>query len=97
MLQPTDIEDRFPRVAGSYAELTIPRRQEPTKQDNVDDDEADLQLAAWFGGNVIAPGEDQVFEILAGQRKSNRLEFIKRDPNFERTLRPNVMETKCRE
>ena len=77
LLQPTDIEDRFPRVAGSYAELTIPRRQEPTKLDNVEDDEADLQLAAWFGGNVIAPGEDQVFEVLAGQRKSNRLEFIR--------------------
>jgi hypothetical protein len=36
-----------------------------------------LQLAAWFGGNVIAPGEDQVFEILAGKRDSDTIKFIR--------------------
>jgi ATP-dependent exoDNAse (exonuclease V) alpha subunit len=69
ILQPDDIEDRFPRVAKSYAELTIPRRQGAGERD-------DLQLAAWFGGNVIAPGEDQVFEILAGKRESETVKFI---------------------
>jgi ATP-dependent exoDNAse (exonuclease V) alpha subunit len=68
-LQPDDIEDRFPRVAPGYAELTIPRRQGAGERD-------DLQLAAWFGGNVIAPGEDQVFEILAGKRDSDTIKFI---------------------
>jgi hypothetical protein len=68
-LQPDDIENRFPRVSQSYAELTIPRRQGSGERD-------DLQLAAWFGGNVIAPGEDQVFEILSGKRKSQTVEFV---------------------
>lgn len=69
-LEPDYIEDRFPRVAPSYAELTIPRRQGAGERD-------DLQLAAWFGGNVIAPGEDQVFEILAGKRESDTIKFIR--------------------
>ncbi len=68
-LQPADIEVRFPRVAPSYAELTVPRRQGAGERD-------DLQLAAWFGGNVISPGEDQVFEILAGKRESDTVRFI---------------------
>jgi hypothetical protein len=68
-LQPADIETSFPRVAPSYAELTIPRRQGAGERD-------DLQLAAWFGGNVISPGEDQVFEILAGKRESDTVHFI---------------------
>lgn len=69
MLQPDDIEDHFPRTAPSYAELTIPRRQGAGERD-------DLELAAWFGGNVIAPGEDQVFEILAGKRESETVKFV---------------------
>lgn len=68
-LQPPDIESRPQRVAPSYAELTIPRRQGAGERD-------DLQLAAWFGGNVVSPGEDQVFEILAGKRTSNTVHFI---------------------
>jgi len=68
-LQPDDIETRFPRVATSYAELTIPRRQGAGDRD-------DLQLAAWFGGGSTGPGEDQVFEILAGARDSETIAFI---------------------
>jgi hypothetical protein len=68
-LVPEDLETRFPRVATAYAELTVPRRQGIG-------DRADLQLAAWFGGGVSAPGEDQVFEILAGHRKSETLQFV---------------------
>ena len=68
-LKPDDIESRFPRVAPGYAELTIPRRQGAGERD-------DLQLAAWFGGTATAPGEDQVFEILAGKRSSDTVRFI---------------------
>ena len=68
-LTPTDIETRFPRVGTAFAELTVPRRQGAGERD-------DLQLAAWFGGAATAPGEDQVFEILAGRRKSNHIRFI---------------------
>jgi hypothetical protein len=68
-LREEDIENRIPRVATAYAELTIPRRQGAGERD-------DLQLAAWFGGGVAGPGEDQVFEILAGHRKSQTVRFV---------------------
>lgn len=68
-LQPDDIETCFPRVAPGYAELTVPRRQGAGERE-------DLQLAAWFGGGVLSPGEDQVFEILAGHRASETVQFV---------------------
>ncbi len=68
-LAPPDIENRFPRVATAFAELTVPRRQGSVARD-------DLQLAAWFGGAATAPGEDQVFEILAGRRTSEHIRFV---------------------
>lgn len=71
-LVPPDIEAAFPRVGPGYAELTVPRRQGAGERD-------DLQLAAWFGGGATAPGEDQVFEILAGRRKSDRVQFVRWD------------------
>jgi hypothetical protein len=71
-LQPQDIQARFPRVGPGYAELTVPRRQGAGERE-------DLQLAAWFGGGVLSPGEDQVFEILAGQRSSQTVQFVRWD------------------
>ncbi|HVJ44295.1 MAG TPA: AAA family ATPase [Dongiaceae bacterium] len=68
-LRPNNVEALFPRVAPSYAELTVPRRQGFGERE-------DLQLAAWFGGSALAPGEDQVFEILAGKRRGETVEFI---------------------
>lgn len=68
-LRPTGIESAFPRVSEGYAELTVPRRQGAGERD-------DLQLASWFAGNGLAPGEDQVFEILAGKRASETIEFV---------------------
>lgn len=68
-LRPDDIEHRFPRVATAYAELTVPRRQGAGERE-------DLQLAAWFGGSTTGPGEDQVFEILAGRRQSSTIRFV---------------------
>lgn len=68
-LEPESFEDPEARVARGYAELLVPRRQ------GVGDRE-DLQLAAWFGGSETGPGEDQVFEILTGQRKSKFIQFV---------------------
>lgn len=68
-LRPADVESLFPRVATGFAELTVPRRQGAGDRD-------DLQLAAWFGGAANAPGEDQVFEILAGRRASDHIQFV---------------------
>ena len=69
-LEPEDIEKRFPKVGNGYAELTVPRRQGAGERD-------DLQLAAWYGSSILSPGEDQVFEILAGRRTSENIEFVR--------------------
>jgi len=69
-LQPANIESLFPRVGPGYAELTVPRRQGSGDRD-------DLQLASWFGGMAKGAGEDEVFEILCGKRKSETIEFVR--------------------
>ena len=84
-LQLQDIETRFPRVGPGYAELTVPRRQSAGERE-------DLQLAAWFGGGVLSPGEDQVFEILAGQRRSQTVQFARWDtPDELEDLLPRTL------
>ena len=84
-LQPGNVEGMFPRMAPGYAELTIPRRQGAG-------DREDLQLAAWFNGGVLSPGEDQVFEILAGKRASDTVEFVRWDtPDDLERLLPQVL------
>ncbi|GGP13210.1 AAA family ATPase [Nonomuraea glycinis] len=47
----------FPRVAPGYAELTELRRQRGKVRD-------DLMLAAWFSGDPVTPGFDEVWERL---------------------------------
>lgn len=69
-LQPEDFDTCFPKVGLNFAELTIPRRQGAGERE-------DLQLAAWFGGSTLTPGDDRVFEILSGQRESETIEFIR--------------------
>lgn len=84
-LQPPDIESRFPRVGPGYAELTVPRRQGAGERE-------DLQLAAWFGGGVLAPGEDQVFEIFAGKRISQTVQFVQWEtPDDLESLLPQTL------
>ncbi len=84
-LTPDHIETQFPRVGRGYAELTVPRRQGAGARE-------DLQLAAWFGGSVLSPGEDQVFEILAGKRASQTIQFVRWDtPEELETLLPTTL------
>lgn len=84
-LQPDGVQERFPRVGPGYAELTVPRRQGAGERE-------DLQLAAWFGGGNLAPGEDQVFEILAGKRTSETVRFQRWDtPEELEALLPKVL------
>lgn len=61
--------ERFPRVASGYAELTIRRRQAGEERE-------DLQLAEWFSGSPVSPGEDNVFDeiVLSGASKHVRYE-----------------------
>lgn len=69
-LTPENVETVFPRIGKGYAELTVPRRQGAGERD-------DLQLASWFGGSLGSPGDDQVFEILSGSRKSDTIGFVR--------------------
>ena len=59
-LAPENLNSIFPRVGPGYAELTVRRRQEGLLRD-------DIQLAEWFSGAPMEPGEDEVLEkILFG-------------------------------
>lgn len=67
-LAPEGGRERFPRVGPGYAELTIRRRQAGQDRD-------DLQLAEWFSGSPIAPGEDEVFDKVVRTGKSEHVRF----------------------
>lgn len=68
-LAPEGVTERFPRVGPGYAELTIRRRQ-------VGEDREDLQLAEWFSGSPIAPGEDDVFDKVVRTGESRHVRFV---------------------
>jgi len=67
-LRPTEFPGGFPRVGRSYAELTVPRRQDLHDRDGLD-------LAEWFGGEP-GPGHDSAFEILSGHRQSDTVKVV---------------------
>jgi len=68
-LLPQDIETMFPRVGSGYAELTIRRRQQGESRE-------DIQLADWFSGRELGPGEDEIFNLIMKDTKLERLRFI---------------------
>ncbi|GJQ30472.1 MAG: hypothetical protein HBSAPP03_23560 [Phycisphaerae bacterium] len=68
-LAPEGITEQFPRVGTGYAELTIRRRQAGKERE-------DLQLAEWFSGSPIAPGEDDVFDKVIAKGKSEHVRFV---------------------
>lgn len=68
-LAPEGVNERFPRVGAGYAELTIRRRQ-------AGEDREDLQLAEWFSGSPIAPGEDDVFDKVVRTGRSPHVRFV---------------------
>lgn len=82
-LAPSDIETTWPRVARSYAELTVSRRQKGTEARD------DLVLAQWFSGRTITPGADEVWERL-GAGPSERLRLARWDTPAE--LQRNLLE-----
>jgi ATP-dependent exoDNAse (exonuclease V) alpha subunit len=69
LLAPSDIEARFPRVASGFSELTVRRRQ-------VIGDGADLQLADWFSGRELAPGDDEIWGRVQKGESLTRLRFV---------------------
>jgi hypothetical protein len=71
-LAPDGITEKFPRLGSGYAELTIRRRQ-------AGEDREDLQLAEWFSGSPIAPGEDDVFDKVVRTGQSKHMRFVQWD------------------
>ncbi|MFN8627509.1 MAG: AAA family ATPase [Candidatus Binatia bacterium] len=71
-LAPDGVNERFPRVGAGYGELTIRRRQ-------AGEDREDLQLAEWFSGSPIAPGEDDVFDRVVRTGQSAHVRFVQWD------------------
>ena len=71
-LEPDSLTEKFPRIAAGYAELTIRRRQ-------AGEDRKDLQLAEWFSGAPIAPGEDDVFDKVVYKGQSEHVRFVQWD------------------
>lgn len=68
-LTPDNVETIFPRVGSGYAELTISRRQGGLETE-------DLQLANWFSGQSLAPGEDEIFDTVVKSGKSDRVRLV---------------------
>ena len=68
-LKPKEFTPGSPRVGPSYAELTVPRRQDAQDRDG-------LELAEWFGGEP-GPSHDSVFEILSGHRRSETVKVVR--------------------
>ena len=66
---PEGVTEKFPRVGPGYAELTIRRRQGGV-------DREDLQLAEWFSGSPIAPGEDDVFDKVLRDGVGKHVRFV---------------------
>lgn len=61
-LRPEQVEVQFPRVAESYAELTVTMRQT-----GASDERPDLQLANMFAGRPLSPFDDGLWEQLDGE------------------------------
>jgi hypothetical protein len=69
-LAPVNRHALFPRVATGFAELTVRRRQGGLNR-------IDLQLAEWFSGSQLAPGEDDVFDKIAKEGGSEHIQFVR--------------------
>ena len=69
-LKRDEIQDGFPRVGHSYAELTVQRRQDAKNRD-----QDAIELAEWFGGEP-GPNHDMAFEILSRQRESETVKVV---------------------
>ena len=67
-LRPEKFTSDSLRVGRSYAELTVPRRQDTGDSDS-------LELADWFGGEP-GPTHDSVFDILSGHGQSESVKVV---------------------
>ncbi len=86
-LTPANIASSFPHVGTGYAELTIRRRQ-------AGEDREDLQLAEWFSGRPLGPGEDEIFDSVVKAGESPHVRFVEWDTaeEFETSLLETLAE-----
>ena len=68
-LEPQDVETLFPRCGPSFAELTIPQRQQGEAR-------SDVLLASHFGGRPLDPGADVVLDERE-EAMDGRLRFVR--------------------
>ncbi len=69
-LAPPNVHNLFPRVAKGYAELTIGRRQAGRER-------VDLQLARWFCGTPLEPGEDDILQRVLQSGGNEVIRFLR--------------------
>lgn len=75
-LTPDDLEGRFPKVAPSYAELTVSRRQQGSERRD------DVTLAHWFSGRPLDPGADEIWD-RATNLSTTSLRLVRWDTTTE--------------
>ena len=71
-LKPDNVEASFPRVGAGYAELTVRRR-------HIGEVREDLQLADWFSGQSLGPGEDEILGRILTTDNTPTLRFVQWD------------------
>lgn len=68
-LEPDNVEVLFPKVGKGYTELTVRRRQAGAVRE-------DLQLAEWFSGRNLGPGEDEIFSLIQTKTTFDYIRFV---------------------
>jgi ATP-dependent exoDNAse (exonuclease V) alpha subunit len=77
-----------------YAQLTVQRRHKQSGE--MASFPFDLQLANWFSGKALPPGEDEIWSILGGKGDpTGRVATVQWNTTEE--LRNKLLETVCRE
>lgn len=93
-LTPLNLDGAFPKVGKGYAELTIQRRHK--KASKTASFPVDLQLANWFSGRALPPGEDEIWTKLTSQQDiDGRIRTVRWNTNEE--LRERLLDVLCEE
>ena len=81
-LTPENAHALFPLVVPGLAELTVVRRQQATGTAETDRF-LDLELAKWFSGRPLEPGDDEVWSQVTDADLSPRLRLVRWDNSDE--------------
>ncbi len=86
-LTPPNIDGIFPKVGPGYTELTVRCRQKGDRED--------LQLADWFSGRNLGPGEDEVLNHIFQDKSTDHIRFVSWDTSAE--LKVKIIEVLANE